>query len=406
MIYPYVGDFLISPVPLQLSFNWCSHACSYCFANLNNPQRSFDLKEFQAQLKGIYTNNSLQSILLREKYPVLISNLVDPFATSNYGIAVPVIEMLTNMQIPVAIQTRGGRGIDDVLSFLPKSVWYVSIPMLNDEIRKKVEPAAPSIPSRFELIEKLKAKGHHVLVGINPTVSDWLPGNDGKELLERLKVLGVHGIWVAALHFNSRQMKVMPERDKARIGETVINKGLKNARDLQQNCFDFIQDLKDYAISIGLQVEGMYDGERNTFFEPFFDTYKKTFPTIHEFMNWCHDNKKENDPVYYEEFAAHMLNSFPIGKHNISPYMRCMSQKLDDEIRSTDGYKQSFEYLLKLAWNDGRMKRTLERYWSFADSVNYDGETMNYNLDKEGNRVYHFNASHFDEPFFIHNQTI
>src|SRR5690349_9361171 len=164
MIYPYVGDFLISPVPLQLSFNWCSHACSYCFANLNSPGRSFDLKEFQTQLKNIYTNNSLTSTLLREKYPVLISNLVDPFATSNYGVAVPVMEMMTNMEIPIMIQTRGGRGVDDVLSFLPKSMWYISIPMLKDDIRKQVEPAAPSIESRLQLIDKLKAAGHEVLV--------------------------------------------------------------------------------------------------------------------------------------------------------------------------------------------------------------------------------------------------
>src|SRR4051812_27633493 len=110
MIYPYVGDFLLSPVPMQLSFNWCSHACSYCFANLNSPSRSFDLKEFQAQLKGIYSNSSLVSHLLRERYPVVISNLVDPFATSNYGVAIPIIEMLTDLGVPVTIQTRGGRG--------------------------------------------------------------------------------------------------------------------------------------------------------------------------------------------------------------------------------------------------------------------------------------------------------
>jgi hypothetical protein len=39
------------------------------------------------------------------------------------------------MQIPVAIQTRGGKGVDDVLDFLPPSVWYISIPCLNDDIR-------------------------------------------------------------------------------------------------------------------------------------------------------------------------------------------------------------------------------------------------------------------------------
>lgn len=403
MIYPYVGDFLINPVPLQLSFNFCSHKCSYCFANLNNPSRTFDVKEFQSQLKGIFTNNSLQSVLLRHKYPVVISNLVDPFATSNYGVAVPVIEMLTQMQIPVALQTRGGKGIDEVLTFLPKSVWYVSIPMLNDAIRKKVEPGAPDIQSRLDLIDKLKAKGHEVLVGINPTIEDFLPANDSRQLIDILKSKGVHGIWVAAMHFNTKQLKVMPAKDRERIGEVIIKKGLTNSRALQKDCFDFIDSIKDYALSKGIWVEGMFDGERNEFFNPFFSTYEKIFPTIHNFIAFCHDTKSENEAVYYQEFENMMLPYLIPGAWNVSPYMRCMSQKVDDEIRATVGYKQTFKWLLKLFWNEYRMKRTLNRYWSFALSVNYDGKEMKPNIDTDGNLIYHFNKSTFEEDYFINN---
>lgn len=403
MIYPYVGDFLINPVPLQLSFNFCSHKCSYCFANLNNPNRTFDVKEFQTQLKGIYTNNSLPSILLREKYPVVVSNLVDPFATSNYGVSVPIMEMLTNYEIPIAVQTRGGRGIDDVLKFLPKSVWYISIPMLQDEIRKRVEPGAPNIESRLELVSKLKEAGHEVLVGINPTIEDFLPGNDGFKLIDILKSKGVHGIWVAAMHFNRKQLEVMPAKDRERIGEVIIQKGIKNARDLQQSCFDFIDSLKNYALTNGLAVEGMFDGEENHFFRPFYSIYKKAFPSVYNFINWCHAHKSENEPVYYHEFEKLMLEGLIGGAHNVSPYMRCMSQKFDDEIRSTIGYKQSYKFLLKACWNEKRMKRQLDRYWTFAVSMNYDGKEMNYNVDEDENLIFHFNKNKFSEDFFIVN---
>lgn len=399
MIYPYVGDFLISPAPLQLSFNYCSHKCSYCFANLNNPNRSFDLKEYQKQIKSVYTNNSLQSVLLREKYPVLISNLVDPFATSNYGIAVPVIEQLTAIDIPVTLQTRGGRGVDDVLKFLTQSVWYISIPMLQDSIRKQIEPGAPSIQSRFELIDKLISKGHKVLVGINPTIEDWLPGDDGFKLIDILKAKGVSGIWVAALHFNTKQLKVMPVKDRERIGEITIAKGFRNARELQQTCFDFIERLKDYALKNGLSVEGMYDGEENNFFQPFYDTYKNVFPTIHHFINWCWQNKNDNDPVYYHEFEK-VMTGFPEGQHNLSPYLMCMSQTMVKEYH----YKMSYRKLLNISWNDYRMKRTLERYWSFAIGVNYDGEEMTPVRDENKDCVYYFNRKDFTEDFFItHN---
>lgn len=396
MIYPYVGDFLISPIPLQLSFNYCSHKCSYCFANLNNPKRTFDLKEFQAQMKGLNSRNDLQSTLLRHRYPVLISNLVDPFATSNYSVAVPVIEMLTNMGIPVAIQTRGGRGIKDVLSFLPPSVWYISIPMLDDSIRQTIEPAAPTIQSRLDLISELTEIGHKVVVGINPTVEDWL-GSDYIKLLSVLTQKGVTGIWVAAMHFSTRQINTMPAVDKARLTDSILLKGLKNSRALQQPCYDYLDKVTSFAKHIGLETEGMYNGETSDFFSPYNDVYKNTFPSIHNFINWCHRNKNTNDPVYFSEFKEVLAGKFPKGLFNLSPYLMCMSQKMVKEYH----YKMSYTKLLNIAWNDVRLKRNLERFWCFAVSVTYDGKEMHYRHDDEGNVIYHFNPTSFDEDFFI-----
>lgn len=403
MIYPYVGDFLINPVPLQLSFNWCSHACSYCFANLNNPSRSFDTKELQRQLKSIFSNNTLQAALLRMKYPVIISNLVDPFATSNYAFSIPTIELMTSMGIPIAFQTRGGKGIDDVIKNTPPSVWYISVPMFDDDIRRKIEPAAPSIKSRLDLIDSLTSAGHQVIVGINPTVEDWLPKSDYKILLHTLKKMGVSGIWVAALHFNTKQLKIMPEKDKVRLGERIIAKGLKNARELQKDCFMYIDELKNYSLQNGLHVEGMFEGEPNSFFDVYQKTYPNVFPTIHSFINWCHQSKGENEPVYYHEFEDQLLPQLIKGAYNVSPYMRCMSQSLDEEVRQSIGYKQSFQWLLNLCWNERRMKRQPNRYWTFAQSVNYDGETMTENRDTNGNLVFHFNKNTYEEDFFITN---
>lgn len=403
MIYPFVGDFLLSPIPLQLSFNWCSHACSYCFANLNSPSRSFDLKEFQTQLKGIYTNNSLPSQLLREKYPVLISNLVDPFATSNYGVAVPVIEMLTQQEIPVAIQTRGGRGVDDVLAFLPRSVWYISIPMLNDDIRRKLEPAAPTIASRLELIEKVKAAGHEVVVGLNPTIKDWLPGDDATTLVDIFKSMGVHGIWIAGLHLNNRQMRVMPDKDKERIGENLIQTALKDARSMSKETYEFLNEIKEYALSNNIEVEGINDGKKNHFFTPFYSVYEKAFPTIYNFINWCHETKKHNEPVYYKEFEDHLLKGLIGGAHNVSPYMRCMSKKLDDQVRSTLGYKQTFRWLLNLCWNDRRMNRNMNRYWHFTLGVISDGNDLKLYEDEDENLIYFYNKELHNEEYFIVN---
>lgn len=39
MLDVYYGEFLINPIPLELSLNYCSHKCAYCFANVNQPGR-------------------------------------------------------------------------------------------------------------------------------------------------------------------------------------------------------------------------------------------------------------------------------------------------------------------------------------------------------------------------------
>lgn len=41
----YTGEFLISPIAMELAMNFCSHACTFCFANLNKPKRWHNIKE-------------------------------------------------------------------------------------------------------------------------------------------------------------------------------------------------------------------------------------------------------------------------------------------------------------------------------------------------------------------------
>jgi hypothetical protein len=117
----FFGEFLISPIPLELSLNYCSHKCAYCFANLNDPERSVNVGAVARFLQDLPQRNTLQALLMKAGYPTLISNRVDPFAVTNYRIALPLMETMTGMGIPLAIQTKGGKGIPEALAFLPPS---------------------------------------------------------------------------------------------------------------------------------------------------------------------------------------------------------------------------------------------------------------------------------------------
>jgi DNA repair photolyase len=200
MITPFYGEFLISPVPLELSLNACSHGCYFCFSLLNQHDRHVSVTPIMNLLKNYMTRHSLEASLLRAGYPVLISNRVDPFANSNYQMSVPILRTMTELGIPIAFQTRGGRGIDEALEFLQPSVWYISINTQTDTFRKQLEPGAPDMDSRFRLMETLRAKGHSVVLGLNPVVEEWLP--DPEQVIERAKNSGAQGAWVETLHFN------------------------------------------------------------------------------------------------------------------------------------------------------------------------------------------------------------
>ncbi len=108
MLAPLFGEFLIIPVPLQLQGNYCSHECPYCYANLNVPNRTLDLNHTLNQISAISHSPNLLSRLLRDKYPVLVSNHCDPFSKSNHKVLVPIMEQLTELEIPLFLQTRGG----------------------------------------------------------------------------------------------------------------------------------------------------------------------------------------------------------------------------------------------------------------------------------------------------------
>jgi len=204
MLDAYYGEFLVNPIPLELSMNYCSHKCAYCFANLNHPRRKLDAPRLMRFLADYRNRETLAARLLQAGYPVCISNKVDPFAASNFQQTLPILEGLTALGVSVQLQTKGGQGIDRALEIVSPSVWYVSISTDNDDLRQKIEPGAPSIAARIDLIAKLTDMGHGVVVGINPIVPEWLP--DPAPLLVAIRAAGAWGCWIEPLHLNKKQI--------------------------------------------------------------------------------------------------------------------------------------------------------------------------------------------------------
>lgn len=305
MLTKYTGELLISPFPMELSMNYCSHKCAYCFANLNNPGRSLDAMSVINTLKNAPNSNTLVSTLIKEKYPILISNLVDPFAKSNYKATISLTEIITSMGIPIAWQTRGGDGIDDVLSMLetPQS-WYISIPYVNENTRVLLEPGSTTIESRWGLIQKLKERGHFVSVGLNPLYEGWTNIDDAISIINKCKALGVTDIWIQGLHLNAAQVKNMSEREAHAMGEDVIANAKKRS-DQQQA---YVRMVIKIAHEAGMSPYFPGMPTPTQYVENISAPYKTRFKTNHDYINYLYATKKSGDFVRFSEYYEFIKN--------------------------------------------------------------------------------------------------
>lgn len=331
---PYWGEFLVSPIPLEMSLHWCTHACAVCFANLGKPGRRANVTAISNLLAQHGERSTPAAMLLRQGYPVLLSNKVDPFAASNYQVALPLIAAMAEMGIPIAFQTRGGQGIDEALAMVPRSCWYVSISQNDDALRKKLEPGAPDLESRYRLIEKLTAAGHHVSLGLNPVVPEWLP--DPRAVLQRAKDCGATGAWIETLHLNPKQVSNMPPRSRAAVGEELIARAQKrrpSPLDIEAKTI-----ARAEAVDMGLEVFSVGQPNASEYFAPYREVYAKTFPVLQDFINACHDEQPQA-VIPFEEFWS-FFDDLPEGLFNIGHYLGSKAHDLMKGVSNWMTYRQ------------------------------------------------------------------
>lgn len=363
MITPYFGEFLVSPIPLELSLNYCTHECAYCFANLNKPDRKAELGPIVNLLKEYRDRQSLPAMLLKEGYPVLMSNKVDPFAASNWQPTLQILRIMQEQGIPVAFQTKGGKGIDEALTLIGPSAFYISIGFLDDTLRRKIEPGAPSIPERLALIEKLKAQGHHVSVGINPCVPQWLP--DPLELMKEIQKRGVNHVWIETLHLNNNQTRNMSAREKANLGDEVMSEAMK--KNASPETFDYFRGSIEGSFELGMQVFTLNSPYVSRYHEPYHEIYPRSFPTMQGFLNECAASKKPGDGVTFEEFLKHMMPRLPKFSGSLDDYIGAATPTM--KVKYNVPKKMNFPTLLAIVWQAVESKANPQKNFAFMENA-------------------------------------
>lgn len=282
MIVPYYGEFLVSPAPLELSLNWCSHNCAYCFANLNDPTRTGDPKQVMRFLARYNDADTLEAQLLQHGYPTVVSNRADPFALSNEKHIIPIIRAMQGLNLPVVIQTKGGRKALETAKWLKPSVWYISIESDTDALSKLLAPGAPPTSERLQLIRDITAIGHRVVVGVNPCVEEWI--KNPIAFLQTIKTAGAEGVWVESLHLSRDQTKNLTTKQEAALTAPIIEFAMKKVDEYTP----FVHDFREHVVAEGMEVFSMGQGNASAFFRPYAETYDRVYPTQQAMVNMLH----------------------------------------------------------------------------------------------------------------------
>jgi DNA repair photolyase len=192
----------------DLPFRWsvnpyrgCFHACAYCYARPSHEYWGF----------GAGTDFESKIVLKRDAPALLRASFLKPSwkgelivfsgntdcyqpVEAAYKLTRGCLEVCAEFRNPVGIITKSAliaRDLD-VLSRLQETAWvraHLSIPFLDADVARKVEPNVPSPAKRFETLRLLSEAGIPTAISIAPVI----PGlNDGDipELLMRAREAG------------------------------------------------------------------------------------------------------------------------------------------------------------------------------------------------------------------------
>lgn len=204
-------------------YGYCQMSCFFCFANLNRDVHDKSLHK-QNTLEAFFhqvelaeaTQGSSVGYFLRHRYPSTLSNTTDPFQREEkkHRVTEAILRWAKAGRYPIQILTRGNVLFEEFdryrdLIVPGKDAVYISITHESDASRKKTEPGALDIESRWSLAKLLTDSGIPVTIACNPYLKEWVP--DKLRFVERCAAVNAEGIYCENLHFTANQMEVVPK---------------------------------------------------------------------------------------------------------------------------------------------------------------------------------------------------
>ncbi|PIF43947.1 DNA repair photolyase [Chryseobacterium sp. 52] len=191
-------------LPMEYSMNpyqGCEHGCSYCFARPTHEYWGYSAG-IDFERKIMVKKNApelLEKFFQKRGYkaaPILLSGNTDCYqpAERQFEITRKILQVCLEYRHPVNILTKNAlvlRDLDILKPMAEQNLVSVSlsIPTMNEDLRRKMEPRTSSTPNKLKAIEILTENNIPVHVMVAPII----PGLNSDEPLNILKAISDAG---------------------------------------------------------------------------------------------------------------------------------------------------------------------------------------------------------------------
>ena len=161
-------DYVINP------YVGCPNKCLYCYAAYMS-SFSKHSEEWGEFIDVKRTAKKINTFKIKNK-KVMISTVTDPYNSyeKKYKVTRMIMEQLVKSEAFITIVTKSKLVLRDVDLF--KKMKYleiaISISLLDENLKKKIEPNSSSIKERLETLKELKQNGIKTIVFISPIIPE------------------------------------------------------------------------------------------------------------------------------------------------------------------------------------------------------------------------------------------
>ena len=199
------GEWTVNP------YRGCTHACAYCFARPTHEHLGLGIgADFDNQL---IVKVNIAEVLHRELATkrvlperVAFGTNTDPYqrAEGRYRLMPPIIDALAGARIPFSILTKGSlirRDLDRLAAARVNVELGMSVAFLDEELRRSLEPGAPSTAARLDTLRAMRDAGFRPTVFVAPILPHLTDGADQiDELIGTLAEAGAADILPTTLY--------------------------------------------------------------------------------------------------------------------------------------------------------------------------------------------------------------